>query len=58
MAAGMVFALTMREVDLAVYGVHARGVTVGAVCIRDGCSPWVAAAVVLVLWSSTPASPD
>ncbi|MFE0633082.1 ABC transporter permease [Streptomyces sp. NPDC058864] len=39
MAAGMVFALAMREVDL----------SVGAVCIRDGWSPWAAAAAVLVL---------
>ncbi|WUD72744.1 ABC transporter permease [Streptomyces sp. NBC_00510] len=49
MAAGMVFALAMREVDLSVGGVYALGVTVGAVCIRDGWSPWAAAAAVLVL---------
>lgn len=30
MAAGMVFALALREVDLSVGGVHALGVTVGA----------------------------
>lgn len=39
----------MREVDLSVGGVHAPGVTVGAVCTRDGWSPWAAAAAVLVL---------
>ncbi|WP_406275963.1 hypothetical protein OH779_29455 [Actinacidiphila glaucinigra] len=48
MAAGMVFALAMREVDLP-GGVYALGVTVGAVCICDGWSPWAAAAPVLVL---------
>jgi ribose transport system permease protein len=49
MAAGMVFALAMREVDLSVGGVYALGVTVGAVCIRDGWSPWAAAVAVLAM---------
>jgi ribose transport system permease protein len=49
MAAGMVFALAMREVDLSVGGVYALGVTVGAICIRDGWSPWAAAVAVLAM---------
>jgi ribose transport system permease protein len=49
MAAGMVFALAMREVDLSVGGVYALGMTVGAVCVRDGWSPWAAAVAVLAM---------
>ncbi len=49
MAAGMVFALAMREVDLSVGGTYALTVVVGAVLIRDGFSPWVAMLVILAL---------
>lgn len=49
MACGMVFALAMREVDLSVGGMYAMGVVVGALLIRDGWSPWLAAGAVLAL---------
>jgi ribose/xylose/arabinose/galactoside ABC-type transport system permease subunit len=49
MACGMVFALTMREVDLSVGGLFAMGIVVGAVLIRAGLSPWLAAVIVLAV---------
>ncbi len=49
MACGMVFALAMREVDLSVGGMYAMGIVVGALLIRDGWNPWLAALAVLAL---------
>jgi predicted ABC-type sugar transport system permease subunit len=39
MACGMVFALSMREVDLSVGGSYAMCLVVGALLIRDGTRP-------------------
>ncbi|NEA28102.1 ABC transporter permease [Actinomadura bangladeshensis] len=49
MACGMVFALAMREVDLSVGGMYAMGIVVGALLIRDGWNPWLAALAILAL---------
>ncbi|MFI0356797.1 ABC transporter permease [Actinomadura sp. 9N407] len=49
MACGMVFALAMREVDLSVGGMYAMGVVVGALLIREGMNPWLAAVAVMAL---------
>ncbi|WP_051580852.1 ABC transporter permease [Pseudonocardia acaciae] len=49
MAAGMVFALAMREVDLSVGGNYALCVVAGAVLIRAGLNPWLALPLTLAL---------
>jgi ribose transport system permease protein len=49
LAIGMVFALAMREVDLSVGGTYALTIVVGALLIRDGMSPWLAAALAIGL---------
>jgi hypothetical protein len=43
LACGMVFPLAMREVDLSVGGTYALCIVTGAVLMRDGMSPWLAA---------------
>lgn len=48
MAVGMVFPLAMREVDLSVGGIYALTITGGAVLMRGGMSPWLAAVLVLI----------
>ncbi|MBK6018326.1 ABC transporter permease, partial [Streptomyces sp. MBT53] len=48
MACGMVFALSMREVDLSVGGSYAMCLVVGALLVRDGTPPWLAVPVMLV----------
>jgi ribose/xylose/arabinose/galactoside ABC-type transport system permease subunit len=52
MAAGMVFPLAMREVDLSVGGNFALSMVVGAVLMRDGMPPWLAVPVILLLATS------
>ncbi|GAA0898997.1 ABC transporter permease [Virgisporangium aurantiacum] len=47
-AVGMVFALAMREVDLSVGGTYALSIVIGALLIRGGLDPWLAAALALV----------
>ncbi|GID95729.1 ABC transporter permease [Amorphoplanes digitatis] len=49
MAAGMVFPLAMREVDLSVGGNFALSMVVGAVLMRDGMPPWLAVPVILLM---------
>ena len=49
MAAGMVFPLAMREVDLSVGGTFALCMVVGAVLMRDGVPPWLAVPLILAL---------
>jgi ribose transport system permease protein len=49
MAAGMVFPLAMREVDLSVGGTFALSMVVGAVLMRDGVPPWLAVPLILLL---------
>ncbi|GGL00402.1 ABC transporter permease [Mangrovihabitans endophyticus] len=49
MAAGMVFPLAMREVDLSVGGNFALTMVVGAVLMRDGVPPWLAAPIILLM---------
>jgi ribose transport system permease protein len=49
MAAGMVFPLAMREVDLSVGGNFALSMVVGAVLMRDGVPPWLAVPLILLL---------
>jgi ribose/xylose/arabinose/galactoside ABC-type transport system permease subunit len=49
MAAGMVFALAMREVDLSVGGTFALTIVAGAILMRDGVTPWLAVPLMLVL---------
>ncbi|MEQ6902575.1 ABC transporter permease [Nocardioides sp. YIM 152588] len=49
MALGMVFALSMREVDLSVGGTYALTIVFSAVLMRDGWNPWAAAAAGLVV---------
>lgn len=49
MAAGMVFALAMREVDLSVGGNFAMVMVVGAVVMREGVPPWVVMPLMIVL---------
>ncbi|WP_024285487.1 ABC transporter permease [Cellulomonas sp. KRMCY2] len=49
LAAGMVFALAMREVDLSVGGNFALTVVAGAMLMRAGLNPWLALPVMLVL---------
>jgi ribose/xylose/arabinose/galactoside ABC-type transport system permease subunit len=49
LAAGMVFPLAMREVDLSVGGNFALSMVVGAVLMRDGVSPWLAVPLILAL---------
>ncbi|MGH1556030.1 ABC transporter permease subunit [Streptomyces sp. L7] len=45
----MVFALSMREVDLSVGGSYAMcSLVVGALLVRDGTPPWLAVPVMLV----------
>lgn len=46
-ACGMVFPLAMREVDLSVGGNYALGVVIGAVLIRGGMNPWLAALILV-----------
>lgn len=46
-AIGMVFALAMREVDLSVGGTYALSIVIGALLIRGGLDPWLAAALAL-----------
>ena len=46
-AVGMVFALAMREVDLSVGGTYALSIVIGALLIRGGLDPWLAAALAL-----------
>jgi ribose/xylose/arabinose/galactoside ABC-type transport system permease subunit len=48
MAAGMVFPLAMREVDLSVGGTYALSVVTGAVLMREGVNPWLALLLVLI----------
>lgn len=49
MAAGMVFALAMREVDLSVGGNFALSIVAGAILMRSGVPPWLAVPLMLVL---------
>lgn len=49
LAIGMVFALAMREVDLSVGGTYALTIVAGALLIRDGLSPWLAAILAIGL---------
>jgi len=49
LAAGMVFPLAMREVDLSVGGNFALSMVVGAVLMRDGVPPWLAVPMILLL---------
>jgi ribose transport system permease protein len=49
MAAGMVFPLAMREVDLSVGGIFALSMVAGAVLMRDGVPPWLALPLILLL---------
>jgi ribose/xylose/arabinose/galactoside ABC-type transport system permease subunit len=49
LAAGMVFPLAMREVDLSVGGTFALTMVVGAVLMRDGVPPWLAVPLILLL---------
>jgi ribose transport system permease protein len=49
MAAGMVFALAMREVDLSVGGTFALSMVFGAMLMRDGVPPWLAVPLILAL---------
>jgi len=49
MAAGMVFAMAMREVDLSVGGTFALTMVFGAVLMRDGVAPWLAVPLILAL---------
>jgi ribose transport system permease protein len=49
LAIGMVFALAMREVDLSVGGTYALTIVIGALLIRDGLSPWIAAVVAVAI---------
>jgi ribose/xylose/arabinose/galactoside ABC-type transport system permease subunit len=49
MACGMVFPLAMREVDLSVGGTYALCIVAGAVLMRDGMSPWLAAPLAVAL---------
>jgi ribose transport system permease protein len=49
LAAGMVFPLAMREVDLSVGGNFALTVVAGAILMRDGIPPWAALPLMLVL---------
>jgi ribose/xylose/arabinose/galactoside ABC-type transport system permease subunit len=49
LAAGMVFPLAMREVDLSVGGTFALTMVVGAVLMRDGVPPWLAVPPILLL---------
>jgi ribose/xylose/arabinose/galactoside ABC-type transport system permease subunit len=49
LAIGMVFALAMREVDLSVGGTYALTIVVGALLIRGGLDPWLAAALAVLL---------
>ncbi len=49
LAAGMVFALAMREVDLSVGGNFALTIVAGAILMRDGVPPWLALPLMLVL---------
>jgi ribose/xylose/arabinose/galactoside ABC-type transport system permease subunit len=49
MACGMVFPLAMREVDLSVGGLFAMCVVVGAVLVKHGAGPWLAAAAMLAV---------
>lgn len=52
MAAGMVFALAMREVDLSVGGIFALTIVAGAIFMREGVPPWLAVVLMLVLATS------
>jgi ribose/xylose/arabinose/galactoside ABC-type transport system permease subunit len=49
LACGMVFPLAMREVDLSVGGTYALCIVAGAVLMRDGMSPWLAAPLAVAL---------
>ncbi|WP_306208786.1 ABC transporter permease [Actinoplanes sp. RD1] len=49
LAAGMVFPLAMREVDLSVGGTFALCMVAGAVLMRDGVPPWAAVPLILLL---------
>jgi ribose transport system permease protein len=48
LAAGMVFPLAMREVDLSVGGTFALSMVFGAVLVRSGLDPWLALPLVLL----------
>ncbi|MFJ8487795.1 ABC transporter permease [Streptomyces sp. NPDC094038] len=48
MACGMVFALSMREVDLSVGGTYAMVLVVGAILVRGGVEAWLAVPVMLL----------
>jgi ribose/xylose/arabinose/galactoside ABC-type transport system permease subunit len=48
LAAGMVFPLAMREVDLSVGGIFAFSMVFGAVLVRSGLDPWLALPLVLL----------
>lgn len=49
LAAGMVFPLAMREVDLSVGGTFALSMVAGALLMSDGVPPWGAVPLVLLL---------
>jgi ribose/xylose/arabinose/galactoside ABC-type transport system permease subunit len=49
LAIGMVFALAMREVDLSVGGTYALTIVVGALLMRHGVNPWLAAVLAVLL---------
>ncbi|MEU4245625.1 ABC transporter permease [Actinoplanes sp. NPDC026619] len=49
LAIGMVFALAMREVDLSVGGTYALAIVAGALLIKEGLDPWLAAFLAVLL---------
>ena len=49
MALGMVFLLAMGELDLSVGGVYVLSTLLGAIFVRDGLDPWLAAIVCIAV---------